>query len=242
MSKDEGSSEKSPTIPSSDLISESSLLTVRHMLVWVTCVALLSSIAQITGIFKDYDGIFLELLGCVTEGTALAGLLLAFSQVVQRKQRIRNGGEWLWVAAGLQTVRWFTLNAIYRIADWDMGWETFSESIEMLELMIWGAIYLYAIQSCREFRWKLVFLVLPVSTAVAHHMKMYPPVIATISSLVNETGADLFVTTIILLFASIDLTRKHRLPWSHWVGIMTYILQSTCLSLYWPFRVFFYSS
>ncbi len=218
-------------VPEMGLTSDDSRLTIRHLFVVVTCVALFASFLQVSDVLY-VDTIVFELIYSVTEGTALAGLVFAASRVLRGIPRFRNGGEWLWVVAGVQTVVW-TISGVFVIAVRDpTDWEALFESSWMLEFMMWGAVYLYAFQSCRDRCWKLVFLLLPLARAISWYL-MHDAYLMSISSMFVAASPDLLVVAVIILIASFEILRGRRLPWFHLVGLTVFASQSLVSYSHW---------
>lgn len=208
-------------------------LSVRHLLIMVACVAAyLSAIRTVAHFSGDSPKGFLEpamwtVVG-VGRGIGLAGLV--FLCVWRAKERLfpRYGGEMLWCLAGIQAL----LSIIQSIVLTMAHTSEFGAAIFLFQCLQWAvgaSAYLYAIVQVNTRRWRIVLVAIAAAGLATllftYWMAMFRGALpSTIDPATIHTVPRLLAVGCIAAAARVDLREQPTPPWSHWIGILLYIL------------------
>ncbi len=224
-------------------------LSIRHLMVWVACVAVYLSVIQTIVRFLQVspsggvDTAFWAVAG-IWQGTGLAGVLLLVVRRFRGTKFPRHGGEMLWIILGIEAAMGLLRYPILFVQS--SGWgNTVLFAYGLLGLGVWAAVYLYAILQAETRRWRVVFVV-TVGTGIV------VPVLQLLAAQFGGVGATAVVSSTVHLvhqlaivvsvgIASwIDFREPLRYPWSHWTGIVLYVLRFAGM-IFWYVLVLFAS-
>lgn len=220
-------------------------LSIGHLMVWAACVALYCSAYQtlLHELVSTATGLNAVRwsLHCLFSGTAVAALPLLVARRIRAHPFPQYGGEFLWLFSGIQVTLFLICIAVDRLDSPSFLFPPLATILRFVFLPIWGALYLYAVLRVREYRWKVVF-VLIVGIAIVSRIAdiffaryAYSSISSPFSYLAGvHLTRELLIAWIVAMAALTDLRQPRRLPWTHWSGVILQFLQFV-LTLFWLF-------
>ena len=224
-------------------------LSIAHLMLCGLCVAVYLSAARTA--MQSYElpfsltgmQITLWTLQGLIQGTGLAGILLLAIHRLRRISFPQHGGEMLWIVIGTPAAinlashlafilthnSWFIRYLSY-IFDDNRWSRLLTPACGLLFLAAWSAVYLYAILYAGTRRWSVVFMIMVATGIAAHVLNGLLAHSAGLSQtvtigVVTQFSHQLIVVTSLLVASTIDLRQSVRYPWTHWTGVILYLLQ-----------------
>lgn len=235
----------SDDLESNDPFAAEPPLTIAHLMLCGLCVAVyLSAVQTAMQAYKlpiPLSGIQITLwaMNGMIQGTGLAGILLLATRRLRRIPFPQYNGEMLWIIIGTQAAMNLAghFRGILNHNIWFLRYLSFlfdnilvTYTFGLLILAAWAAIYLYAILHAKTRRWRNVFAIM-VATGIA--VPLLTGMLArgaglskmiTITSAINFSH-QLIIVNSILIASWIDFRQSQHYPWTHWTGIIFYLLQ-----------------
>lgn len=204
-------------------------LSILHLLVWTACVAFYLGMARF--IYVDLGALGEQWSGLwglsgIGQGTALAGLLLWAARRWRRIPFPVHPGEYLVVAFGVATLLhlvqlgcfpWMQLAN----AEGDARPVFYvTSALSVITYLVMGVIYVIAIVRIKVRRWRVYFalaIVVAVNTwlATIAGSRLFGPVGVFMIQALRVTDV-----IVLLIVAGMDLRRRVRYPWTHWLGVV----------------------